>query len=323
MESNFTIWEKIKEYSKTIEIDLIGASDVAPFNNYKEKYIEREKKGYLSGFESGDIEHKINPKLIMKDAKTIISIGVSYNCDKDLDNNDKFEYKKEFRAKLSKIAHGIDYHIVLKEKLENLMQFCKEFYPQLEYQIFVDTGMLPDREIAYRSGIGFFGKNNVIINPELGAAIFLGHALVNIDLLVNKTVYENMCGSCDICVKSCPTGALGKGFELNAKRCLSYLTQSKEDIDENLAVKMNEFLYGCDICTRKCPYTINAKKVFHKEFITEYDKKYIEIDSFLKLTNKEFKALYEKSACAWRGKKILNRNAEIIKKNVIKRNNGN
>lgn len=308
------LWEAVEQYAKMIGIDLIGVTDVAPFYTYKERYIDRKTKGYLSGFEGDCIEDKIYPVKVMPEAKSIIAVAMSYNQNFNdlISNNEEVDYNNSSRYQVSRFARGIDYHIVLKNKLEQIVSFIKNKLPNINIQaeIFVDTGALPDREIAYRAGLGFFGKNNMIINPDYGSFLFLGHVLINIEIKNDKEKYECMCNECNMCVKVCPTNALEREYCFNAKRCISYNTQVKGEIDEDIARHISKTIYGCDICQDICYYNKNAIVVNHKEFID--DLRGIPHDDLFKLSNRKFIQLYKNRTFSWRGREVLKRNAEYI-----------
>lgn len=245
----------------------------------------------------------------MPECKSIIAIAISYNVDF------KPRPEGEFYGKLSKSSWGLDYHIVLKDKMEQLIGRISKGI-EFNYRYFVDTGPLVDREIARKAGIGYYGKNCNIINDELGSFIFLGYILTDLELEPDTPV-EEKCGDCNICIKSCPTNALYKPYRLNPNRCISYLTQTKNQIEDELKSKMGRSIYGCDICQRVCPKNISAKKSIHKEFIPTNG--YIELDEIFNISNKEFKRKYGHMAFSWRGKGIIKRNADIIYNNIAKK----
>ena len=148
------IKEKIINYSKGIGIDLIGFTNVQIYDDLRPILEDREKKNFLSGFEEKDIEKRINPRLILDDAKTIIVIGISYHNDRDkIKERDK---NKAF-GMVSKSSWGMDYHIVLREKMKTLSEYIQDEVEGFEYKYFVDTGPLVDRHLAYMAGIGMYG----------------------------------------------------------------------------------------------------------------------------------------------------------------------
>ncbi len=284
-----TLEEKI--YSFEEENTIIGIGNANPFYDIKNILQNTEIP-----FVEKDIEKRINPKLIREDAKSIIALGLSYNkvFKGNLDN--------KIRGKISIGAMGIDYHILIKEKLEYIKNSLN-----IEGDIFVDTGPLVDREVAKRCGLGQIGKSGNIINKKLGSIFFIGYIITNIELNPTKNIYvEDLCKNCDKCIKACPSNSiLENGF--NYKMCISYLTQKKELETEKEKTLINRQIYGCDICQKVCPYN----KDTYIEEIYDLDTFYPNIEFILNMTNKEFENIYKKTACGWRGKKVLQRNAII------------
>ncbi|KPU27099.1 4Fe-4S ferredoxin [Caloranaerobacter sp. TR13] len=299
----------IKEKAIEVGLDIIGFCSSEPFHEMKEYLVLRKQKGYVTEFESIDIESRINPKKIMSSAKTIIAAGLSYNI--DFNNNDK---ENILQGRLSKSSWGIDYHNVLYGKLESLVSHLKKI-KDIEYKIFVDTGPLVDREIAKRAGIGWYGKNCLIINDEYGSFIFIGYIITNLEIEVDSESVSN-CGNCRLCLDACPTKALEDDYILNPKKCISYLTQTKEKIPYELRDKMNTKIYGCDTCQLVCPKNKNARKGKTKEFIPKVTGGYLDIVEMFNLSNKEFKRKYGHMAGSWRGKNILKRNCIIALGNL-------
>ena len=307
--------EYVIKKSKELDIDIIGFTDSSPFLGAKEILLRRQKENKQTEFEEKDIEKRINPLITLDSCKSIIVIGISYN----IDNHDKVEFG--LRGRLSRSSWGIDYHKVLNNKLELLI---KELEKELdfEYKSFVDTGPLIDRELAKRAGIGYFGKNCSIINDDYGSFIFLGYILTNLKLDSSVKV-EGKCGDCNLCIKACPTKALEEHYSLNPKRCISYLTQTKENIPLEFREKMGITIYGCDTCQNVCPKNKEIIKSNHKEFIPEITKGYMDIEELLFISNKEFKKRYGNMSGSWRGKTILKRNAIIALGNMKKEENLN
>lgn len=298
---------EIINFAYNNNIDKIGFCDATPFYNIEKFILTRAKKNYLSGFEPKDINKIIYPSLTMPNVKSIIVIAEAYN------KKFKFENDNKLRANLSLSAIGIDYHTIIKTKLGKLADYIKTIVPNFEFKIFADTGPLLDREVAKKANIGWQGKNNFIITEEFGSWVFIGYMLTNICIpIVQKTV-DNKCGNCTKCIDACPTGALKSNYEFNSKICISYLTQTKEDLSDEEMKNIKFQLYGCDICQRVCPYN---NHVPFKEVIYNIDDAKADIEKLLFMSNREFKNKYGRTAAGWRGKKVLQRNAIIVLQNM-------
>jgi epoxyqueuosine reductase len=299
--------DKIINYSKEIGIDLIGFTDASINEQLKEKLILKDKLGYNSSFEKGSIEERTNPKLLMEDSRTIIAIALAYSK-----THPKKESLKEEEVYFSSSSWGIDYHKVIKDKLTLLVDFIKKEVPNFHYKIVSDTSPLCDRTIAYQAGLGFFGKNNLLINPKYGSYIFLGSLLTNLRLDIDKPLTLN-CSNCNKCLNACPTGALNENGVLNTNKCLSYITQKKELTEEESKL-INQCIYGCDICMSVCPYNKNNNKI-HEEFLPD-GIEFININEYEPLSNRKFKRKYGHLSGSWRGPKIINRNIRLYKDKI-------
>lgn len=292
----------IVDISKEIGIDAIGFTDSSPLD-VKDFLLNKRRSNKSTEFEEKDIEKRLDPKLTMESCKSIIVIGVSYNVD--------FKSKKTYNlnGSISMSSWGIDYHKVLKTKIETLIEKIKENI-DFEYKAFVDTGPLVDRELARRAGVGYFGKNCSIINKDYGSFIFLGYILTDIEINPDNPVEED-CGDCDLCLRACPTGALESPYNLNPKKCISYLTQTKETIAEQLRKRMGTKIYGCDTCQIVCPKNRGVKLSSHEEFIPSITGGVMDLEKLLFMSNREFKREFGTMAGSWRGKNVLKRNAII------------
>jgi len=300
--------EKIVCYSKEIEIDLIGFTDVEPFENLKEILLKRKEKGNLSGFEEDDIELRIDPKKTLDSAESIIVIAMSYYIKEETLN---YYEKPQFYGELARTAWGQDYHIILKDKLEKLAKFISSEYDGFEYKAFVDTGPLVDRYLANRAGIGFYGYNSAIINEDYGSWIFLGYMITNLPLKKDNLLENISCLGCNLCIESCPTSAIEGPFDFNANKCLSNILQQKKEVPENILPLMEKRIYGCDVCQNVCPHNIDIKEMTTKAFVPDVLPHKVDLIPLLKLSNKEYNSLFKENASGWRGKKILQRNAII------------
>ena len=303
------IKEEIIKLSKEIGISKIGFTTADDFA-YLEKSLRLSvEEGRNSGFEHKNIEERIKPKLSLASAKTIISIAVAYPH-KLKQQPQKTAYK---RGKFTPNSWGLDYHYVLQDKLDRLAKGIEELTADFEYKGMVDTGALVDTAVARRAGIGFIGKNGLVISKEFGCFMFLGELITNLDIEPDQPV-DYDCGDCNRCVTACPTSCLIGDGTMNAKRCLSFQTQDKGVMDLEFRKKIKTVIYGCDICQICCPYN----KGLDNPLATEIDPElaHPELLPFLELSNGQFKEKFGHIAGSWRGKNILQRNAIIALANA-------
>ena len=303
------IKEEIINLAKDIGISKIGFTTADDFDYLEKSLRLAVDEGRNSGFEHKNIEERIKPKLSLASAKTIISIAVAYPH-KLKQQPQKTAYK---RGKFTPNSWGLDYHYVLQDKLDRLAKGIEELTADFEYKGMVDTGALVDTAVAQRAGIGFIGKNGLVISKEFGSYMFLGELITNLDIEPDQPV-DYGCGDCNRCVTACPTSCLIGDGSMNAKRCLSFQTQDKGVMDLEFRKKIKTVIYGCDICQICCPYN----KGLDNPLATEIDPElsHPELLPFLELSNGQFKEKFGHVAGSWRGKNILQRNAIIALANA-------
>lgn len=297
--------KELIEYSKTIGIDKIGFTTASPFFELKNRLKRQQELSYDSGFEERDLEKRTNPTKLLDEAQSIIAIAISYPSKMP---NPPVGKKGERRGIFARSSWGLDYHIVLRQRLEKLEQWLIDKVPNVKVKSMVDTGELVDRAVAERAGIGFSGKNCSIITPEFGSYVYLGEMITNIPFIPDEPI-ENECGTCTLCLDVCPTGALVGPGQLNAKACISFLTQTKELIADEYREKIGNRLYGCDTCQTVCPKNKGKVNWIHEQFQPDPEIAKPLLKPILKLSNKEFKKTYGEISGSWRGKKPIQRNA--------------
>lgn len=294
--------EKIKNYCNSIGIKDIGFIKCRKFNELTNFYNYRKKNNLENEFEEKDIEKRINPKLYMNEGKTIISIAFPYLWNINYIENGFSKYTK-----------GYDYHKIVKMHLDKICDMIIESGGNAIS--LVDSNALPERYIAYLSGVGFIGKNNMIITKEYGSYVFLGEIITNFNLYDNDVrKFEDInkfkeCGECNICYNECPTKAINK-YKNNCNICSSYITQKKELTDTEIKL-LKDKIFGCDICQNKCPYNenVNFSKIEEFKPLDFMENNNFEI--YAEINNKGFKENILPTSCGWRGKNIIKRNAII------------
>lgn len=300
------IKSEIQRLAKEIGISKIGFTTADDFAYLEKSLRLGVEEGRTTGFEHKNIEERIKPKLSLASAKTIISIAVAYP-NKLPKNPPRTQYK---RGKITPNSWGLDYHYVLQDKLKKLSEgiekLCEDF--PLEHKAMVDTGALVDTAVARRSGIGFIGKNGLVISKEFGSYMYLGELITNLEIEPDEPV-DYDCGDCTRCLDACPTSCLIGDGTMNARRCLSFQTQDKGMMDMEFRRKIKTVIYGCDICQICCPYNKGIDNPLASDIDPELA--HPELIPFLELSNKSFKEKFGMIAGSWRGKNILQRNAII------------
>ncbi|MDO4289115.1 MAG: tRNA epoxyqueuosine(34) reductase QueG [Eubacterium sp.] len=296
--------QTIRRLAADCGIEEIGFHDGSPMTEWLAVLKARREAGRITDFENVPPEERIDFEAALPGVKAVVAaafpVAPGATPPEDM----------EKRGKMASVAWGLDYHRRVAAGLVALAEKIVVLAPQTHYKVYVDNSRLLDRASAFRAGLGFFGKNNLLINPRYGSFFFIGQLLLDQPVAFEKALpKESLCGDCDKCLKACPGGALGQGFTLEPDRCISYLTQKKTLAPEEEAL-IKDYLYGCDICQRCCPF--NEKSLACSQE-AEVEKIYPRLEELMAMSNKAFKAAFGDSAAGWRGKRVLIRNAAIIK----------
>jgi epoxyqueuosine reductase len=312
VQSNQNLWEDLKQEiiqaAPLLGIDSIGFAMADPFLELKTILEQHREKGYESGFEEPDIEKRVYPERSLAEPRSIIAIAVAYPS--KLPPNPPRSEKGAYRGIISRSAWGDDYHHVLRNRLNRLEKLILERVPDAKLESMVDTGVLVDRAVAERAGIGWSAKNCAVITPEWGSWVYLGEMLTNLPFPPDVPITES-CGECTLCIDACPTGALVGPGQLNSSRCISFVTQTKGAVSDELKEKIGNRLYGCDTCQVVCPKNKGMNWTHQAELQPDPEVVKPLLIPLLSLSNKEFIRQYGHSASSWRGKKPIQRNAII------------
>ncbi|MBA3672354.1 MAG: tRNA epoxyqueuosine(34) reductase QueG [Gemmatimonadaceae bacterium] len=230
---------------------------------------------------------------------------------------------REPSGPVARYARGDDYHDVMESKLRALHARLEEAVgAAVPGKPYVDTGPLLERDLARRAGLGWFGKNTNLLNPRMGSFFFLGCLVVELDLATDAPFESDHCGTCTRCIEACPTAAITAPRELDATRCISYLTiELKGEISEEFRAPMGELIYGCDICQEVCPFNIKFAQAFKvpefapREFLAGKDSRTLARD-ILALTQEDFSVVFKGSPMKRAKLNGLQRNAAVVLGNV-------
>lgn len=303
--ANQKLKDEIIAFSKEIGIDKIGFASAGVFTGLKERLRVQQENGLQSGFEESDIEKRTNPELLLPRAKSIIAIALAYPSKlKDAPRSTR----EDRRGIFCRASWGVDYHHLLRDKLQQLEAFIREKHPDASMKSMVDTGELSDRAVAERAGIGWSGKNCAIITPEFGSYVYLGEMITTIAFEPDQPLEDN-CGTCNKCVEVCPTGALVQGGQLDSNKCIAFLTQTKGFLAEEYRSKLGNRLYGCDTCQTVCPENKGMDFHLHPEMEPDPEIVKPKLRPLLTISNREFKDRFGRISGSWRGKKPIQRNA--------------
>lgn len=286
--------DKIIKFAQELNIEYVGVAPVMRYGELAEKLKEKNKRYGTSQFEEKDIEKRCDPRITYPWAKSIIVCLFPYYTGEDDDSN------------ISKYARIPDYHIIAKNKLSLIAEFIRSEKSNVNTFCCADTGALHDRYLAYLAGLGFVGKNTLLINEKYGTYFFIGYIVTDLELEKDAPA-DSKCKMCNRCINACPGGALD-GEYLDCEKCVSYITQLKEITGEQKKIlKKQDKIYGCDRCQEVCPHNENPVNTPIKEF---YDKRVVKLEKneLLNMSNKEFKEKYSDFPFSWRTKAVILKN---------------
>ncbi len=302
------ISSKIKRKASEIGFSKIG---IAKAKFYQEdqfninRWIENGYHGSMNWIERRK-EERSNIKKYYPNSKSIISVAMNYFTG----NSDDYFSKN----KISNYAWGEDYHIVIKNKLHELLNFIKETDNNINGICCVDTSPISEKVWAQRAGIGWIGKHTNLITREFGTWVFLGEIILDTELEYDQPFTKDLCGSCTFCIDACPTDAIVDEYQLDANKCISYLTIEHRDIiPEEFQDKMENWIYGCDICQEVCPWSkkfsvnSNQESFRPRDFLINNDSEFL-----YNLSQEEYSKLFKNSAMKRTKISGLKRNIEFI-----------
>ena len=302
--------EQITSKAKELGFDLIGFTKYQLLSNETQLLEEWLKKGYQSGMNYMDrnTDKRKDVSQILENCKSIISLGMNYYVDEEFD-------KDENCGKVSRYAWGKDYHLIIWEKLDRLIEFIKALDPSFKAKSYVDTGPVMDKAWAVKSGLGWQGKHSNIINKEIGSWFFIANILTNQRFENYNKPIEDFCGTCTACIDACPTKAIVQDYVVDADKCISYLTiENKNIIPDEFIGKFENWIFGCDICQDVCPWNIKfAEETFLNEF-KNIENKIISFTEIKDMENRQFKSKFEGSPILRAKLKGLKRNSEFLQK---------
>lgn len=235
--------------AKSLGFDLVGFAQAVELTDEIEKlnlWLDDKFQAGMSYMER-NIHKRKNPREVLPDAKSIISLALIYHTPFYHSNDKDF-------GKISRYAWGKDYHLIIWEKLDQLENELKAIDPNFNSISYVDTGPVMDKVWAVKAGLGWMGKHTNIINREIGSWFFIANIICNYEFEYSEQI-PDFCGECTACIDACPTDAIVQPYVVDSNKCISYQTiENKNEIAEELKGKFENWLFGCDICQEVCPW---------------------------------------------------------------------
>ncbi|MFZ9045785.1 MAG: tRNA epoxyqueuosine(34) reductase QueG [Cyclobacteriaceae bacterium] len=297
---------KIKEIAKQLGFSYCGISKAEKLEEEAPRLEDWLKKGYQGkmSYLENHFEKRLDPTLLVPNAKSVVSLVYNYYPSEI--------HQKAAEPKVAKYAYGQDYHQVVKGKLINFLKEIRENVGEVEGRAFVDSAPVHERAWATKSGLGWVGKNSLLINRQLGSFFFLAELIIDLELKADSPV-KDYCGTCTACQDACPTDAIPEPYVVDGSKCISYLTiELKESIPAEFKEKMENWVFGCDICQDVCPWNRFSKPHQEERFHPQGWEKFKRTE-WEEMTEEVFRKVFKKSAVKRAKFAGLMRNVEFVK----------
>jgi epoxyqueuosine reductase len=259
-------------------------------------------------------EARRHPSSVLPEVRSVVMVGMNY---RPAEEPETPSHQQPNRGRVSRYACGTDYHDVLRDRLNRLLDWLRRERPDCLGRGVVDTAPLLERDFARRAGLGWFGKNTMLLNKRLGSYFFLGALLVNLELAADPPHTTSHCGTCTACLDACPTSAFVGPGVLDARRCISYLTiEHRGDVPAELRPGLGDWLFGCDVCQEVCPWNRKAPPGVEPALQARPELEKLDLIEVLGLSEEEFRRRFRGTALLRTKRRGLLRNAALVLGNL-------
>ena len=297
----------IREEARRLGFDWVGFARVRKLEEEEDRLQEWLNRG-LNGkmaYMANHFEMRLDPGKLVPGAKTVVVLMHNYFP--------KEKQKDPEAPRLARYAFGEDYHFVLKKKLKSLLRFINDEIGEVHGRCFTDSAPVMERQWAALAGLGWTGRNTLLIHPRAGSYYFLAELIIDLELPADEPIRDH-CGTCRRCINACPTEAIAEsGYLLDASKCISYLTiELREAIPEEFRGKMQNWMFGCDVCQEVCPWNRFSRPHDEPAFFPKEELLEMKKSDWLELTEEVFKGLFRRSAVKRTGYSGLKRNLDFL-----------
>ncbi len=302
--------DRLKQQARALGFEMAGiapATEADGFDRLRD-WLDRGFAGTMDYMHRHG-EARRHPSSILSDVRSVLMVGMNYRPA----GEPGADALNSPTGRVARYARGTDYHDVLRERLNRLLDWLRQERPDCLGRGVVDTAPLLERDFARRAGLGWFGKNTMLLNKRLGSYFFIGALLVNLELAADAPHIASHCGTCTACLDACPTSAFAGPGQLDARRCISYLTiEHKGAIAPELRAGLGDWVFGCDVCQEVCPWNRKAPPGTEPALQARPELERLDLIEVLGLSEEEFRRRFRGTAL-WRTKRRgLVRNAALV-----------
>jgi epoxyqueuosine reductase len=284
---------KIKEKARELGFHKVGIARALPLEEERGRLLEWLGRGLHAEMRwmERDPSRRTDPRLVFPEARSVVVVALNYYTPHE-------HAEDASTGKISRYAWGDDYHDVVGEKLKKLLQWIKGEWPEAEGKACVDIQPLMDKAWGVRAGLGWIGKHSNLITKDYGSWVFLGELLLNLELESDEERVEDHCGSCTLCIESCPTSAITEPYVVDSNRCISYATIELRapEMPAEISANLEGWLYGCDICQDVCPWNRFEQPTDEKRFEPRASQVNAPLSELLEMTHEDYAERFRKSA---------------------------
>jgi epoxyqueuosine reductase len=300
----------IKSKSQELGFSYFGVSKAGFLEDEAPRLDQWLSKNYQGKMDymSNNFDKRLDPTKLVHGAKSVISLLLDY----------KPEVEQNPEApKISKYAFGEDYHFVIKDKLKELFDYIQQEIGEVGGRVFVDSAPVMDKAWAAKSGVGWVGKHSNLIHPKNGSFFFIAELILDLELEPDGPI-KDYCGTCTKCIDACPTDAIVEPYKVDGSKCISYLTIELKDqiIPTEFKSKMEDWMFGCDICQDVCPWNRFSKPTKDERFTPKAELLNMGKKEWTELTQEVFSSLFQKSAVKRTKFTGLTRNIEFLREKL-------
>ena len=297
----------IKDKAYDLGFQMVGVSKAGFLEEEAPRLEDWLNKNYHGemGYMANHFDKRLDPTKLVPGAKSVISLLYNYYPEQKQDSS---------APKLAKYAYGKDYHYVIKHKLKDLLYWMQDEIGAVDGRVFVDSAPVLERDWAKRSGLGWIGKNTLLINPKKGSFFFLAELIIDLELEPDGPM-KDYCGTCTRCIDACPTQAIApEGYFMDGSKCISYLTiELRENIPPQFKGKMDGWMFGCDVCQDVCPWNRFSSPHSEEDFNPADGLLDMKARDWEELTEEVFRKVFRKSAVKRTKFSGLKRNLDFLK----------
>ncbi|MCH7403263.1 tRNA epoxyqueuosine(34) reductase QueG [Belliella kenyensis] len=300
----------IKSQAKSLGFDFCGIAKAEFLEEEApklENWLNQNYQGQMA-YLANHFDKRLDPTKLVDGAKTVVSLIYNYYPDKPI-------AEEEGTYKIAKYAYGKDYHFVIKDKLKTLLENLQEQIGEIGGRAFVDSAPVMERQWAQKSGLGWTGKNSLLLNRQMGSFFFLAELIIDLEVSPDIPMAKDYCGTCTKCIDACPTDAIVQPGVVDGSKCISYFTiELKDQIPVEVKGKFENWIFGCDICQDVCPWNRFSKAHQEPAFLPHPELEGFTSRDWEEITQETFNKVFQKSAVKRTKLEGLRRNISFVKK---------